>query len=486
MANNFFLKLSKFFLYLAPFAAIIVSRSTLFPFIVGKYVFFRIAVDLALLSFVWAWARGETQKPIFNFSFSIFKNPLVIAVSVFTVIFLLAGFFGYDPATSFWSNFERGEGGLQIIHLFIFFILLALLFRDEKSWRKMLIIFLLAVVLAIAYGLLAYLQYIDVKYDEAGNIISGGSWYKTFQSFVGPDLKYAHVRFSGSLGNPAYLGTYVIFALFFTAILLIKTRAYPNPNRKPMFSFHKFREFMSLKNWFLAGLSVLFLTALFLSKTRGAFLGLGIGIVVSLIYFIFNLPKGRLKNTTLIALVILTIAAGTALFYNSRSGGYRIFDINFSTQTFQTRLLLWGQSLRIFKERPIFGWGPENFSIALEKHYLPQFEVWYDRAHNVFFDYLTQTGILGLLSYLGIFATFYWQFFSKTRLNAKQKLLEANKQGKGKSPITNYQSLIFNSLLFALPVAYLVQGIVLFEILPIYISLFVFLAFANYKFSESI
>ena len=119
--------------------------------------------------------------------------------------------------------------------------------------------------------------------------------------------------------------------------------------------------------------------------------------------------------------------------------------------------------MRIFKERPIFGWGPENFSIALEKHYLPQFEVWYDRAHNVFFDYLTQTGILGLLSYLGIFATFYWQFFSKTRLNAKQKLLEANKQGKGKSPITNYQSLIFNSLLFALPVAYLVQGIVLLK-----------------------
>ena len=142
-------------------------------------------------------------------------------------------------------------------------------------------------------------------------------------------------------------------------------------------------------------------------------MGLGIGIVVSLIYFIFNLPKGRLKNTILIALIVLTVAAGTALFFNSRIGGYRIFDINFSTQTFQTRLLLWGQSLKIFKERPIFGWGPENFSIALEKHYLPQFEVWYDRAHNVFFDYLTQTGILGLLSYLGIFATFYWQFFLK-------------------------------------------------------------------------
>ena len=47
-----YFKFSKFFLYLVPFAIAIVSRSTLFPFIVGKYVWFRTAVDLALIAFL--------------------------------------------------------------------------------------------------------------------------------------------------------------------------------------------------------------------------------------------------------------------------------------------------------------------------------------------------------------------------------------------------------------------------------------------------
>ena len=464
MANNFFLKLSKFFLYLAPFAVIIVSRSTLFPFIVGKYVFFRIVVELALICFLWAWARGEIK--ISNLKSQISK-PLLIAVSVFVLIFLLAGFFGYNPSASFWSNFERGEGGLQMLHLFVFFILLVLLFRDEKSWRKMLKILLLAAILAIVYGILASLQYIDVVYNEAGSIISGGWWYKTFQVFVGPSLKNAHERVSGSFGNPAYLGTYMIFALFFTVILLLEKRANSDVQRKPALNRSKFA---SYKKWFLAGLSVLFFTALFFSRTRGAFLGLGIGIVAGLIYFFFSLPKGRLKNTILISLVVLTVAAGLAFVYNSRGGGYRIFDINLGTQTFQTRFLLWKQALKITAERPLLGWGPENFSLALEKYYLPQFDVWFDRAHNVFFDYLAETGILGLLSYLGIFAAFYRQFFKGVIANARIKNKYANK--------------INDTLLFALPIAHLVQGIVLFEVLPIYISLFLFLAFANYKFGE--
>ena len=468
MANNFFLKLSKFFLYLAPFTVIIVSRSTLFPFIVGKYVFFRIIVELALISFLFAWLKGETLINAYGKPKSVFwRQPLVIAVSVFTLIFLLAGFFGYDPSASFWSNFERGEGGLQMLHLFIFFILLVLLFRDEKSWRKMLIIFILAAFLAIVYGALASLQYIDVQYNEAGSIIGGGSWYKTFQSFVGPSLQNAHERFSGSFGNPAYLGTYMIFALFFTAVLLSKTRINPNVQHKPKLNPNKFAFY---KNWFLAGLVVIFLTALFFSKTRGALLGLGVGIVVGLIYFIFNLPKGRLKNIILTMLVVLIVGTGLAFIYNSRGGGYRIFDINLGAQTFQTRILLWKQALKITAERPLLGWGPENFSIALEKHYLPQFDVWFDRAHNVFFDYLAETGILGLLSYLGIFAVFYWQFFKGVIANTRIK--------------NKYTNKINDALIFALPIAHLVQGIVLFEVLPIYIGLFMFLAFANYRFNK--
>ena len=470
MTNKFsFLKLSKFFLYLVPFTVLVVTKSTLFPFIVGKYFFFRVVVELALISFLWAWARGETdsldqERVSFQANKnkrekidlnqkenkgkqSVWRQPLVIAVSVFTLIFLLAGFFGYNPSASFWSNFERGEGGLQILHLFIFFVLLVLLFRDEKSWRRMLTGFIWAAGLMIAYGMLA---------------VAGIRFF----ILVGSGLCS---RFAGSLGNPAYVGTYMIFALFFTAYLF--TTEYQHKSA-------------SFKKWLLVILLAIFFIILLFSQTRGALLGLGAGIIVGLIYFFFHLSKGRMKNIILSVIIILIILGGLGFKYRRsidlmpfcKGSGNRILDINLGTQSFQTRLLLWKQAIVLTKERPILGWGPENFSPAFEKHYLPQFEVWFDRAHSVFLDYLAETGILGLLSYLSIFFAFYWQFFRFTR---KTKTRE-NQQ----KLVTDHKPLIENSLLFALPLAYLVQGIVLFEVLPIYISLFLFLAFANYRFSK--
>src|SRR3989344_754896 len=134
MITDYF-KLSKFFLYLVPLGIVIVSKSTLFPFIVGKYVWFRTGVDLALIFFLLGLLFNDATSDVWRRTINIFKNPLVIAVSAFVFIFILAGFFGVDSANSFWSNFERGEGGLQILHLWLFFFLLITLFREEENWR---------------------------------------------------------------------------------------------------------------------------------------------------------------------------------------------------------------------------------------------------------------------------------------------------------------------------------------------------------------
>lgn len=42
-----------------------------------------------------------------------------------------------------------------------------------------------------------------------------------------------------------------------------------------------------------------------------------------------------------------------------------------------------------------------------------------------------------------------------------------------------------NALMLAMPVAYLVQGVAIFDVLPMYIPLFSFLAFANYYFNRN-
>ena len=445
-----FLKISKFFLYLAPFSVAIVYQGTLFPFIVGKYVFFRTVVDLALIFFVWAWATGKITNYELRIT-NLWRQPLVIAVAIFTFIFVLAGFFGVNPAASFWSNFERGEGSLQIIHLFIFFALLVATFRDEKSWRKIFVFSVWVAVLIIGYGL-------------AGALNIG--------NFIGSNLC---LRFAGSLGNAAYTGIFLIFAIFYAAYLASE-------------------DVKKGKKWLWLALVAVFSVFLLLTQTRGALLGLGIAVIAGLSYLFFNLSKGKVKNIILALIILLVVSGGLAIKYRRSinimpfcsaevGGGNRILDVNFGAETFQTRLLLWKESIEAFKERPTLGWGPENFTPAFEKYYQPQFTTWYDRAHNIFFDYLVMTGILGLISFLGIFIVYYWIFF-KARKRAENNSVEI--RGKEKLPITNYKLLITNTLLFALPVAYLVQGIVLFDVLPIYINIFLFLAFVNWKFGKNI
>ncbi|MEK7555435.1 MAG: O-antigen ligase family protein [Patescibacteria group bacterium] len=431
---NYF-KISKFFLYLVPFSVIIVSTGTLFPFIVGKYVFFRTAVGLALLFYLIGWLfQKNFQFSIFNFQ--LLKSPLVIAVAVFTAIFLLACLFSYNPSASFWSNFERGEGGLQILCLFIFFILLSLLFKKQDDWHRLFKISLIAGVAVILYGVFAAFG---------------------IRGFIGDNLCS---RFAGSLGNPAYTGTYLIFALFYAAYLIIIEQ------RHRLF-----------KKIILGFLITAFLVFLLLTQTRGAFLGLGIGVLAGLSYLLFKFSSIRLRVIIGSLIVFAVIGGASAVVFRKSINlmpfcagnggqGSQILDLSVSADSFQTRLALWEQSIKIFKERPILGWGPENFAPAFEKHYDPFFKVWYDRAHNIFFDYLVFSGVMGLLSFISIFVVYYWQFF-------KQKSLVV---GRG--------SLVSNALLFTLPIAYLIQGLVLFDVLPIYINLFLFLAFSNFIFNQ--
>src|SRR3989344_6771210 len=224
MMTDYF-KISKFFLYLAPLSVVIVSTSTLFPFIVGKYAFFRTTVGLALIFFLIGLLFDKQRLSFVNDQLSnIFKRPLVIAVSLFVFIFVLAGFFGVDPANSFWSNFERGEGGLQMIHLWLFFSLSLVLLRNEKDWHKLLWLFIIVGVYVAFYGFGAGLKYVDAEWTtimqngSPTQMLSGkgGDLYQTFKGFIGPQLSE---RFHGTLGNPAYVATYSIFLLFYAVYL---------------------------------------------------------------------------------------------------------------------------------------------------------------------------------------------------------------------------------------------------------------------------
>jgi O-antigen ligase len=95
----------------------------------------------------------------------------------------------------------------------------------------------------------------------------------------------------------------------------------------------------------------------------------------------------------------------------------------------------------------------------------------------VFFDYLAETGIVGLLSYLGIFVVFAREFFRRRKGGGASGGGTAAQEHKTAHTLQN-------ALVLAMPVAYLVQGIAIFDVLPMYLSLFIFLGFANYYFNH--
>src|SRR6185295_15949535 len=113
--------------------------------------------------------------------------------------------------------------------------------------------------------------------------------------------------------------------------------------------------------------------------------------------------------------IIVVLVAG--IFVGMRNSDFvqknatlaRLTSISTKSDDAAARFMVWNMALEGFKERPILGWGQVGFNFVFNKYYDPGMyarEQWFDRTHNIFLDWLIAGGILGLLSYLALFAAF--------------------------------------------------------------------------------
>lgn len=449
------IKLAKIFIYLAPFSVLIVLPTTFFPFIGGKYYFFRTAISLALICVLLYWGFEDREGKIIKDFKNVFKSPLVKVVSLFALIYVLASVFAFDPLAAFWSNYERQEGGFQMIHYWLFFILMTVLFKRDDEWFKIFWISIFSAIGMIFYGILSA-AFVSGFFGPYADLISQTSTPGLLEALLNKNI-----RFQGSLGNPAYVAPYLMFIIFYCLFLWLR--------QKPEFN---------LKSLFYILLALFFGLFFVLSQTRGAFLGIVAGVFIFFIFLIFINPK--LRKVGIIGLIILFLIGGLIFYFKDSNliknlPGSRFLQINFKDRTAQTRFWTWQSAWQGFKDRPILGWGPENFPVVFDKyfnihHFNPQeggSETWFDRAHSVIFDYLAETGILGLLSYLAIFIVLIILFFRYLK-NKNLKNIKINDMQL--------------SLILAMTFGYFVQNLIIFEVLPMYLNFFIFLAFVNYLF----
>jgi O-antigen ligase/Flp pilus assembly protein TadD len=417
---------------LALVSPFIVAGDYYFPFITGKGFFFRTVVEVMVALYVvlvLAYPRYRPTKSIINYSL------LGIVVAG-----LVAVVFSVNPEKSLWSNFERMEGFVAILHYALYAFVLGTVLTKENHWNWLFRASLTTASIIGFYGL------IQVVSNLPSVVAAAPQWSQTFP------INQGGVRLDGTFGNAAYLAVYALIHIFLGAWFIVRA-----------FVLRTLTKLDGALGIVAAALSLL---ALYFSATRGAFLGLAVGILVLLVAVAFG--KGvtkKIRKTALAVVVVGALIGGGLLalrdtpFIKNDPTLARITSISFSEGT--TRFTLWNMALQGFAEKPVFGWGFEGFNQIFYKHYQPDLyaqEPWFDRAHNVFLDWLVAGGIVGLVAYLSLYGAALYA------INRRSKLVYIEK-----------------AVLTGLVVAYGINNIFIFDNLGSYLMFFTLLGYLQMR-----
>ncbi len=363
-------------LFLIPATPLIVANTYFFPFITGKAFFFRILVEIALA----AWAVLALLDKRYRPQYSVL-GAILIALVVWMGI---ADAVAVNAHKAFWSNFERMEGWVWLVHLLGFFFVASNVLRVEKQWRTW---FLVSLSVAGIVTIHALLQ------------LAGRA-----------DIHQSGARLDASFGNAAYLAVYLLLNVFVALwIALTEKRAWLR---------HALIAFAGLQG-----------VLIFFTETRGTILGLVGALTLAALLTALTAGK-QARAWSLGALAILLVLVGG--FYLARDSSVvqenRILNriATISLEGGQTRFTIWGMALEGAKERPLVGWGQEGFNYVFNTYYKPSLygqESWFDRAHNVYLDWLTAGGIPAFVLYLALFGAAVVLLWQHTELSRPERIM---------------------------------------------------------------
>ncbi|MCK9352071.1 MAG: O-antigen ligase family protein [Candidatus Paceibacterota bacterium] len=421
-----------------PFLAFIVAGSLFFPFITGKNFGFRMIVEVIFAAWILLAYYNAAYRPKFSW--------IMAVASLFVVVVFLADLFGFNSYRSFWSNYERMEGFVGLIHVFAYFLVVGSVFTKDL-WTKFLHTSVWASITMSFYGV---------------NQLMGGS-----------EISQGGIRLDGRFGNAAYFGGYLLFNIFLTAFLMAQRRS---------------RDLL----WYAYAAAIALQTyIMFATETRGSMLGLFVGLVISSLLFII-LDKKRPMMKWIAAGTVAFVLAFVMLVFQNQDSDFvknsrplaRIASISLTENTVASRFMVWGMAIDGFKERPILGWGQENFNIVFNKYYDPGMyaqEQWFDRAHDIFFDWLISAGILGLALYLLLFFFGVALVWSPETIS-EEKGIWAKVRHAWRSHFggEDQDKILERSILTGLFASYFVHNIFVFDNLFSYILFFSLLAYLHH------
>ena len=369
---------------------VVMFPPTIFPYLVGKTLLFRCVVEVVFV----AWTILAVLNPAFRPPRSLLLGLLAVALAVALVSALL----GASVVRSLFSTYERMGGVLEQAHWFAFTVVLVSVVR-VKQWRTLLKANL---VVGTAISLWAVGQHFDVE---------ALLWEWSNQGYG---------RITATLGNPIHLGAYVLVNCLVATGFFMESlsRAAPTSiDRDGVRAGMSGAALSWCSTLFWGFCAVLSAWVVTLTAARSAFLGLIAGFAAVAVLFAY-LERGRVRLAVgtaagLLAAAVVVFALLVSTF-EAAPDSQRIRSANplvdrtlaFSKRTVETRLAAWDAAAKGFFERPVFGWGPENYVVVLGRHGSEmgaEMRV-HDNAHGRLAEELATKGALGVISHLAVWA----------------------------------------------------------------------------------
>jgi len=347
------------------------NPSFLFSFTQGKEILFRIILLGTLLIFVPIIIYKKDYKLR-----NILRSPIFILLLLQISIYAITNAFSSTPLVTLHGTYSRGFGMIMELFLFAFVIYCSLTLYGKNVPKLLKIIFLSSFLVAL------YSVFQRIGFDL---------FFKNFDTniFAG--------RSFGFSGNPSYLGQTMLLNTIIGGFLAVS------------------EENKSQKIFFILG-TFIFLSALFLSETRAALLGL----LFAILFIGIKYRKAIVDffKRYRVVLVIGTVLIGV-VFAVLPQDRYSLSSL--SLRSLNSRLEIWAGAVDLIKEKPILGYGEETFYIyfpeIITKKFLALEEninLSADRTHNETLEIFFSHGIIAVIVYFLLFA-FVARIFFKTK-----------------------------------------------------------------------
>ncbi|MBI1755396.1 O-antigen ligase family protein [Candidatus Azambacteria bacterium] len=323
------------------------------PYTFGKTVLFEIAAELMLLLLLF----GVRLRTI---PWSNIAKPIILL----SIAFSLSMALGAHPLEGLWGSSARMDGLFTLLHFVVFFFVLATAIKGEREWRNMMRWSVGASVFVVLYGLA---QWFELPFVVSSN----GEIFST-------------------LGNPAYLATYLLFHVFISLYLMRGAAS------------------KEARAWYAIA-AMLAAIVVVLTQVSAALAGLAAGLCVAA----YPYCRVRIASVHAFAAIGIALTIIPLFFANPHFEKLAPFG-GANALAIETRLRAWNIAAQATLAHPLFGHGPNQFERTFlnykSKGYaVPDTGETFDKPHNAFLEIAFSYGLLGLAAYLYLL----WVVFSR-------------------------------------------------------------------------